>query len=72
MTIVELGKDGVTLVAEGGHSVLDIGDAPLRNDIWDSPSEGHSTGGEDSEDGKETHGGEVEKVVWAERRSCLG
>ena len=46
---VELWDDGIALVAEVGEN------GPLHDDLGDRASEGHSTGSEDSEDGRETH-----------------
>jgi hypothetical protein len=51
----ELREDRVALAAKGGEGVLDVGGRPLGDDLGDGPSNGHSTGGEDSEDGEETH-----------------
>jgi hypothetical protein len=51
----KLGNNSVALVAEVGEGVLDVGRGPLRDDFGDSAGEGHSTGGEDSKDGGETH-----------------
>ena len=58
-TVVELGNDGVGRAAEGVEGVLDVGDGPLFNDPGNGSGEGHCTGGEDSEDGRETHGEEA-------------
>lgn len=52
---VEPGEDIVAVVAEEAKGVRDIGGGPLRNDFGDGAGEGHGTGGEDSEDGGETH-----------------
>jgi hypothetical protein len=59
VAVVELRKDIVTLAAEGGDGILDVCGGPLRNNLRDSAGEGHSTGSDDSEDGRETHGEEA-------------
>ena len=59
VAVVELGNDRVALLAEVGEGLLDVGVGPLGDDLGDSASEGHGTGSEDSEDGRETHGEEV-------------
>ena len=59
VAIVELGNDYVDRAGEDLEDVLDLGDGSLADDIRDSAGEGHSTGGEDSEDGRETHGEEA-------------
>lgn len=56
---IELLDDGAALVAEVGPGGLELVDRPLLDDFRDSASEGHGTGGEDSEDGGETHCEEV-------------
>ena len=56
LAAIELGKDSITLVAEVRESVLDVRDRPLRDDLGNNTGEGYSTGSEDSEDGRETHG----------------
>jgi hypothetical protein len=68
----ELGKDGVALVAEGGEGALDVVGGPLRNDLGDSSSDSHSTSGENSEDGGETHGEERLERGWRGWRRLLG
>ena len=62
---VELGRDGVNIVSEGGEGVLDGSNVPLHGGLGNSPSEGHNTGSDDSEDSEETHGAGV-------RRGYLG
>ena len=52
---VELGGDSTDLVAEVGDSILDVRNGPLRGNLGHCAGEGHSTGSEDSEDGRETH-----------------
>jgi hypothetical protein len=42
----------LTLVTEVVEGVLNVGGGPLGN----SSGEGHGSGSEDSEDGRETHG----------------
>ena len=58
LAATELGSDSIQLVAEVGENVLDVPNVPLREDLGDSAGQDHRTGGEDSEDGRETHGGE--------------
>ena len=55
VAVVELGNDGVALAVEGVEGVLDVDIGPLRDDLGDSSSKGHSTSSKDSEDGRETH-----------------
>lgn len=52
----ELGNESVALVVEGVEGIYDVAGGPLLDDLGDSPGEGHCTGGEDSEDSRETHG----------------
>ena len=52
---VELWDDSVALAAEVGEGLLDVRNGPLRDDLGDSAGKGHSTGSEDSEDGRESH-----------------
>ena len=59
VAVVELGNDGVALAVEGVEGVLDVDIGPLRNDLGDSPSQGHSTGSDDNEVSRETHYEEV-------------
>jgi len=55
VAVVELENGGVALVVEVVEGVLDFGIGPLRNDVGYSAGEGHSTGSEDSKDGREAH-----------------
>ena len=70
---VELGSDGIDRIGEVDKaSLLDVGDRPLRRSLDSGASKGHSTGGEDSEDGRESHDEEeFGKADWAESdRRC--
>ena len=50
LAAVVLGNDGSDICADVVESVLDV-----RRPLGDSTGKGHSTGGEDGEDGGETH-----------------
>ena len=69
LAAIYLGSDRAQLVAEVVETVRDIHSIPLRDDLGDSGGEGHRASGEDSEDGRETHGKEggkeSEKATWA-------
>ena len=52
---VQTGEDSAARAAEGVEGIIDGGFVPLRDDVGDSAGDSHSTGGEDSEDGGETH-----------------
>ena len=58
LAATEFGSDSIQLVAEVGENVLDVPSVPLRDDLGDGAGQDHRTGGEDSEDGGETHGEE--------------
>jgi len=55
VAVVELGDDGIALVAKVAERIPYVRNGPFRDDLGDSAGEGHSAGSEDSEDGRETH-----------------